>query len=137
MRADDGCIDHLQCRIADATAGKRFQDHVPDAAVGPAAELPEDRIPVAEFFRQIAPRRAGSHYPEDRIEHATVIARRPTAATRQERLEVRPLFVRHQPANHCRSPQRAALNQFAILASMALSTRPSLSLDIRLKRCGR
>jgi hypothetical protein len=30
------------------------------------SELPENRIPVAEFFRQIAPRRAGSH--EDRIE---------------------------------------------------------------------
>jgi hypothetical protein len=128
MCPDDGCIDHLQRRIAHAATGERFQDHVPDAAVGPPPELAEDRIPVAEFFRQIAPRRAGSHDPEDCIEHATVIARRPTAATSQERLEIRPLIVRHQPANHRRSPQRAALNQFPILASIALSTRPSLRI---------
>jgi hypothetical protein len=54
-----------------------------------------------------------------------MVARRPTAAADQERLEIRPLIVRHQSANHCRSPQRAALNQFAILASIDLSTRPS------------
>lgn len=109
MRANDGRIDHLQRRIACAAVGERLQDHVPDAAVGPAPELPEDRIPVAEFFRQIEPRRTGSHDPEHRVEHAAVIAWRPTAATYQERLEIRPLFVRHQPANHRRSPQRAAL----------------------------
>jgi hypothetical protein len=43
----------------------------------------------------------------------------------QERFVVRPLIVGHQSANQGRSPQRAALNQFAILASRGLSTRPN------------
>ncbi len=42
-----------------------------------------------------------------------------------------PLIVRHQPVNDRRSPQRAALNQFVILASIALSTRPSDVLSLR------
>ena len=126
MRADDGRIDHLQSRVAHSTSSERLQDHIPDAAVGPPSKLPKDRIPVAELLRQVAPRRASSHQPKDRVEHTTMVARRPTAAAYQERLEIRPLIVRHQSANHRRSPQRAALNQFAILASIDLSTRPSV-----------
>jgi len=125
MRADDGRIDHLQSRVAHSTSSEPLQDHIPDAAVGPPSKLPKDRIPVAELLRQIAPRRASSHQPKDRVEHMTMVARRSTAAAYQERLEIRPLIVRHQSANHRRSPQRAALNQFAILASIDLSTRPS------------
>ena len=129
MRADDGRIDHLQSRVAHSTSSERLQDHIPDAAVGPPSKLPKDRIPVAELLRQVAPRRASSHQPKDRVEHTTMVARRPTAAAYQERLEIRPLIVRHQSANHRRSPQRAALNQFAILASIDLSTRPSRGSD--------
>ena len=56
-----------------------------------------------------------------------MIAWRPAAAAiDQERFEVRPLIVGHQSANQGCPPQRAALNQFAILASIGLSTRPSL-----------
>ena len=128
MRADDGRIDHLQSRVAHSTSSEPLQDHIPDAAVGPPSKLPKDRIPVAELLRQVAPRRASSHQPKDRVEHTTMVARRPTAAAYQERLEIRPLIVRHQSANHRRSPQRAALNQFAILASIDLSTRPSTTL---------
>ena len=123
MRADDGRIDHLQSRVAHSTSSERLQDHIPDAAVGPPSKLPKDRIPVAELLRQVAPRRASSHQPKDRVEHMTMVARRSTAAAYQERLEIRPLIVRHQSANHRRSPQRAALNQFAILASIDLSGR--------------
>ena len=55
-----------------------------------------------------------------------MVSRWPTAPSMdQERLEKRPLIVSHQSANHDRSPQRAALNQFAILASIGLSTKPS------------
>ena len=54
-----------------------------------------------------------------------MIAWRPAAAAMdQERFEVRPLIVGHQSANQGCPPQRAALNQFAILASIGLSTRP-------------
>jgi len=44
-------------------------------------------IPVAELFWHVAPGRTGSHHPEDRVEYTTVIARRATATTYQERLE--------------------------------------------------
>jgi hypothetical protein len=125
MRADDGRINHLQSRVAHSASSERLQDYIPDAAVGPPSKLPKGRIPIAEFLRQIAPRRASSHQPKDRVEHPTMIAWRSAAATYQERFEIRPLIVRHQSANHRRSPQRAALNQFAILASIDLSTRPS------------
>ena len=50
-----------------------------------------------------------------------MIAWRPAAAAMdQERFEVRPLIVGHQSANQGCPPQRAALNQFAILASIGL-----------------
>src|SRR5204863_1681443 len=88
----------------------------------------KDRIPVAKFLRQIAPGCAGSHQPKHRVEHAAMIARWSATTPYQERLEIRPLIVGHQSANHGRSPQRAALNQFAIPASIDLSTRPSTTL---------
>jgi hypothetical protein len=125
MRADDGCIDHLQSRVTHSAASECLQDHIPQAAVGPPTELTKDLIPVAKFLRQIAPGRAGSHQPKHRVEHAAMIARWSATTPYQERLEIRPLIVGHQSANHGRSPQRAALNQFAIPASIDLSTRPN------------
>src|SRR5216110_2588273 len=125
MRADDGCIDHLQSRVTHSASSECLQDHIPQAAVGPPTELTKDRIPVAKFLRQIAPGRAGSHQPKHRVEHAAMIARWSATTPYQERLEIRPLIVGHQSANHGRSPQRAALNQFAIPASIDLSTRPN------------
>ena len=125
MRADDGRIDHLQRGVGHPASGERFQDHVPDAAVGPPAKLPKDRIPLAEFIWQVAPWRARSHYPKHGVKHAAMVPWRPPAVMDQERFEIRPLFVGHQSTNQGRSPQRAALNQFAIPASMGLSTRPS------------
>ncbi len=132
MRTDDGRIDHLQRGVRHSASREPFQDHVPDATVGPPPKLPKDRIPVAEALRQVAPWCAGSHQPKHRVEHAAMIAWRPAAAAMdQERFEVRPLIVGHQSANQGCPPQRAALNQFAILASIGLSTRPSLLNEIR------
>ena len=129
MCADDGCIDHLQRGGGQCASGKRFQDHVPDAAVSPPPKLPKDRVPVAEFLGQVAPRCSGSHQPKHRVEHTAMVPWRSAAtAMDQERFEIRPLIVGHQSANQGRSPQRAALNQFPILASMGLSTRPSTTL---------
>jgi hypothetical protein len=100
MRADDGRIDHLQRGVRHSAFREPFQDHVPDATVGPPPKLPKNRIPVAEFLRQIAPWCAGSHQPKHRVEHAAMVARRPAAAAMdQKRFEVRPLIVRHQSAN--------------------------------------
>jgi hypothetical protein len=92
MRTDDGRIDHLQRGVGHATSGKRFQHHVPDAAVGPPAKLPKDRVPVAEFLRKVAPRSARSHHPKHGVEHAAMAPRRPPAAMDQER------FYAHSPS---------------------------------------
>jgi len=80
MRTHDGRINHLQCRIGQAAARERLQHHIPDATVSPAAELPKDRIPVAELLRQIAPRRAGSHQPKYPVEHTAMVVRRTATA---------------------------------------------------------
>jgi hypothetical protein len=42
MRANDSRIDHLQGGFGHPTPSERFQDHVPDAAIGPAPKLPKD-----------------------------------------------------------------------------------------------
>ena len=120
MCTNDGRINHLQCGVGHAASGERFQHHVPDAAVGPPAKLPKDRVPVAEFLRKVAPRRARSHHPKHGVEHAAMAPRRPPAVMDQERFVIRPLIVCDQSANQSRSPQREALNQFAIPASMGL-----------------
>ena len=125
MRTNDGRIDHLQRGVGHPASGERFQHHVPDAAVGPPPKLAKDRVPVAEFLRQVAPRRARSHHPKHGVEHAAMVPCRPPAMMDQERFETRPLIIAHQSANQDRSPQRAALNQLAIPSSMGLSTRPN------------
>ena len=135
MRPDNRRIDHLQRDITCATSGKRLQDHVEDAAIGPASKLPEDRIPVAKFLRQVTPRRARPHLPKNRIKHTAMVARRSATTSDKERFKIRPLIVRHQPANHSCSPQRTALNQFTIPQSITLSTAPSLYFcSLRLQR---
>ncbi len=128
MRTHDGRINHLQCRVGQAAAGERLQHHIPDATVSPAAELPKNRIPAAELLRQIAPRRAGPHQPKRRVHHTAMVARRTASATDQKRFEIRPLIIGQQSANQGCPPQRAALNQFSIPASIDLSTRPSTTL---------
>jgi hypothetical protein len=80
MRSDDGRIDHLQRGVGHSASSKPFQDHVPDAAIGPPPKLSKDRVPLAEFLRQIAPRCAGSHQPKHRIQHAAMVPRRPAVA---------------------------------------------------------
>jgi len=100
MRTDDGRIDHLQRGVRHSASREPFQDHVPDATVGPPPKLPKNRVPVAEFLRQVTPWCAGSHQPKHRVEHAAMVAWRPAAAAMdQERFEVRPLIVGHQSAN--------------------------------------
>ena len=104
MRPDNRRIDHLQRDITCAASGKRLQDHVEDAAVGPASKLPEDRIPVAKFLRQVTPRRARSHLPKNSVKHAAMVAGRAATISDQERFKIRPLFVNLAP-NHRPSPQ--------------------------------
>jgi len=123
MRADDGRIDHLQSRVTHFAASECLQDHIPDAAVGPTTELAKDRIPVAQFLRQIAPGRAGSHQPKHCVEDATMIARWSATTSYQERLEIRPLIVGHESANHRRSPLIESFAAFVLLTCVRIWIR--------------
>src|SRR5690242_14794557 len=87
VRPDNRRIDHLQGNIACAASGERLHDDIQDAAIGPASKLPKDRIPVTEFLRKIAPRRAGSHQPKHRVEHAAMVAWRPATASDRKGLK--------------------------------------------------
>src|SRR6476659_9657868 len=120
-------VASIICNVVSAKPlpASALQHHIPDATVSPAAELPKNRIPVAELLRQIAPRRAGPHQPKRRVHHTAMVARRTASATDQKRFEIRPLIIGQQSANQGCPPQRAALNQFSIPASIDLSTRPS------------
>src|SRR5690242_9008614 len=100
MSPDDCRIDHLQRGVGQCASSKPFQDHVPDAAVCPPTKLPKDRVPVAEFLRQVAPRCPGSHQPKYCVKNAAMVPwRSAAAALDQERFEIRPLIVGHQSAN--------------------------------------
>src|SRR3712207_8948960 len=48
VRPDDGAVDHLQQVGVPARVGHGLQQHVPQVRGGPAAELPVDRVPVAQ-----------------------------------------------------------------------------------------
>ena len=102
MCPDDGAVDHLQRFGTSAHIGQRLQQHIPNAGCAPSSELSPDRIPIAEFFRQIALRCARARDPENRIERSAMVTGRPTAlftSSGQEGFEKRPFHVRHQAAN--------------------------------------
>lgn len=108
MRPACRAVDHLQRIQFAAAIGERLQHNVPYTGKAPAAELPPHRVPVAELFRQIAPWRAGAGDPENAVQHAAMVVRRPPAACRghrQERREDRPFIVCHQTADHCQPPE--------------------------------
>src|SRR6516162_1842188 len=71
------------------------QDHLPGPVPGPAAMPVIDRLPVAEAFRQVAPRAPGPGPEEDPVDHQPVIIppvplpRMP----RQQRLQPRPFHI--------------------------------------------
>ena len=60
-----GSADHVRQRV---------EQHVPKSREAPAPELTIDRIPFAQFFRQIAPWRAGPCHPEYAVQRAPVLA---------------------------------------------------------------
>ena len=114
VRPDAGAVDHLQQVSVTAAIGQGFQHHVPQSGRGPAPELAEHRVPVAELGWQVTPRRAGTRDPEDGVQHPPVVAGRPAAeraGRHHEGFEKGPLLVRQQPADQRRSPcQRSVWN---------------------------
>src|SRR5580692_9996634 len=107
MRSDDGAVDHLQRVQCAAAVGQRLKQKVPDARLAPATELLPHRVPSAERRRQVAPWRSGPADPEYAVQPVPMVQGWAPATRRggnQERREDRPLFVRHQSADH-RRPQ--------------------------------
>src|SRR5208283_1413376 len=107
MRSDDGAVDHLQHVQCAAAVSQRLKQKVPDAGLAPATELLPHGVPFAERRRQVAPWRSSPTDPEYAVQPVPMVLGW-TPATRgggnQERREDRPLFVRHQSADH-RRPQ--------------------------------
>lgn len=95
---DDGAVDHLQ-RVAAPSVGESGKHQVPNAAYRPTAELAMHQVPVAQFLRQVAPRRAraGMRAIQKMASRGSpMVTRRPTAqrpALRHERLKESALLV--------------------------------------------
>jgi hypothetical protein len=70
MRMDDGRIDHLQRGVGHSASSEPFQDHVPDAAVGPPPRLPKDFASSSRFSaarRQCGRSRHGRSLPSSPV----------------------------------------------------------------------
>ena len=103
MSANHGAVDHLQRIRHDPALVQRLQDLFPQPRQRPAPELPIDRRPFAELFRQVASGRPRSGDPENPIQNKPMV--RGLAAVRRtdsqdEAFKERPLVVRHQVSCH-------------------------------------
>ena len=107
--ANDGSVYHLNAVLTGAAVIKRRQQHIPDPGEWAAAELPVDRTPLAEMIVEIAPGRTG---PRDPVQNQTMIFWPPAALRAgldHERLEERPLVIRHQATEPCPLPSKSSL----------------------------
>jgi len=92
MGADCGAVDHLDLAVVRGADG--IHQPVPLACLSPSHEavVAGGARPIA--FRQVAPRRAGSQYPEDAVQQASVIdAGHTSGLVGQQRLDHAPLEV--------------------------------------------
>jgi hypothetical protein len=76
---------------------QRTENTLPNALLGPSAETLEHTVPVTEFFREIAPRCAGSCNPKNRIHEQAIVFTVPSSIsclTRKKVFDPPPLPVR-------------------------------------------
>lgn len=78
--ADDGGVDDQVFEVRIIC--ERFEHAQPDPLGTPPAEASKDAVPLAERFRQITPRRTGSHDPQHALDEHAVVAARRTALVR-------------------------------------------------------
>lgn len=71
VRPDGSAVDHLD--VAIMRGGDGIHHPIPNARFSPAHEAIVASCARAIAFRQVAPRCAGSQYPEDAVQHAPVI----------------------------------------------------------------
>lgn len=84
MSANDGAINNVlrpvQATFLIRLTQQCFEDTLPYASGGPAAEAAVDGRPSAEAPRNISPRSAGSKHPEDATDNRAMIEVRATVA---------------------------------------------------------
>ena len=122
-----GAVDHPH--VPTVSLCDRVHYRVPHTRLGPPTEpVVAGRVgPVAA--RKIRPRRAGTQNPEDAVQNPAIIdTRHTTRLLRQDRLDNRPLEIRHIVTGHGQSPL-AMMNQIrASLGIPLMSVRPSTTV---------
>src|SRR5882724_11599848 len=129
MCPDHRAVEAVVGVVRQPAIGQGFQNRVPDAPLAPAAKALVDAVPLAELFRQVAPRRTGAQHPQHAVHERPVIARwSPDAASlrRQKRDDDLPRLVAQSSANQSRLPSRGSLeSRSESRVNQNLSTRPS------------
>jgi hypothetical protein len=105
--ADRGAIEHDVLEIA--VLADRFEHPIPNAFGSPTRKARKCAMPIAQFWRQITPRRTGSANPQNRLYKQTVIAGCHAAVshfTGQQRFYSCPLVVSNYASVHSGRPFR-------------------------------
>jgi hypothetical protein len=92
--------------------GQNRRGGLPDAGRAPASEALVHRHPLAVLLRQVAPRRAGAHPPQNAVHDGPVVARRTTLAPalgRQEVFQQSPFRFAQIASTHEPLPPRGIL----------------------------
>jgi hypothetical protein len=72
MDLDDRCVDHGVFHVRLLRAG--FEKSKEDIGFNPVAVSLENRVPLAEERRKVAPRAARPNDPENRFDKPTIVA---------------------------------------------------------------
>jgi len=87
MAADRRRVDAVMS-IVGHRLGQDRRRGLPGTGHAPAPETLVHRHPLAVLLRQVAPRRAGTHPPQDSVHDRPVVARRPALAPTLGRQQV-------------------------------------------------
>jgi hypothetical protein len=101
--ADHRAIDAPQLRLRlDADGPQAIQDLLPTPFTTPLIKESPSRLPRTKLCRQVSPRGARAHDPQDAVHHSASIGRRTTRrrSWRKQVLDRQPLLVRQKQPCH-------------------------------------
>lgn len=118
MGANDGGVNEqlLKICITGEGAGHAF----PNTGIPPTREADVGAMPVAEFGRQVAPRYAGTHDPENRLDEKTIVFRGATRIagfTRQQMFNATPLIISQQLSKHPDLLERSGCKHISLIVN--------------------
>lgn len=108
MHPGDTPIDHQVFQVL--VRRQDFEDTRPIALLRPAIVAHINTMPVAEFFRQIPPRRSRTVDPQNRLEKPAIVSGRDTAIHRlagQMVFDTLPLIISEYGTSHISSSGKA------------------------------